>query len=97
MATSGGTVLADGSVVSTIGNVAPMPGGIVHERSGHYLINFMQPQIAFVVTQVSGWDGNTRDNALVISATGSQFIVKTGDQDGNASDRGFSFIAIDNT
>lgn len=47
-------------------------------------------------TDFSSNGGNTRDNATIVALDHGQAKVKTGDADGNASDRNFSFIAIGN-
>lgn len=90
MTVSGGTVSSDGTVRSLIGNVA----NVVHQSNGHYEINFHNNQVAFVVTQLDNFEANTLDNAVIIHSTGNQFVVKTGNHDGDASDRGFSFMSI---
>lgn len=88
-----------GGVVAGWGQIFTGEGGFTvdHTSLGHYSILF-EPRFnritACVVTQAPGFDGDTRDNATAISITNESCRIKTGDADGNASDRNFSFIAI---
>lgn len=43
---------------------------------------------------VNNKGGNTRDNAVLVGVRNDRFRVKTGNGDGNAENRFFSFIAI---
>jgi hypothetical protein len=61
---------------------------------GHYLISF-RPSFA----QVSGGaatqiypDGDTRDNAVIITLNATDCLLKTGNSSGQAEDRSFTFI-----
>ena len=81
---------------------------VVRVKEGIYLIDFndgvFKGTPAFVVTQQfsgnSSWNdfgsdgGNTRDNAVLIAIDNVHAKLKTGDEDGDAKDRNFSFIAI---
>jgi hypothetical protein len=89
---SGGTIGSDGTVFTAIGAVV----SVVHQFLGHYEINFSSFQLAFVVTQVTPFEPDTRDNAVIIhnGAPGNSVIVKTGDSNGNPADRSFSFMSI---
>lgn len=75
-----------------------------HLERGLYLINFSQAFKtipAVTVTQnYPGWDkfddhgGNTRDNAVVVALNQLEVKIKTGDGNGDASDRNFCFVAV---
>ena len=78
-------------------------------NTGIYSITFRVPfptVPTLLVTQnfpaqnYPGWDGfnenggNTKDNAVVIAVSEERAKIKTGDHNGNADDRNFSFLAI---
>ena len=62
---------------------------------GHYVVSF-RPAFTQIsggsVTQVYPNDGDTRDNAVIISLNADSVYLKTGDSSGDAQDRSFSFI-----
>jgi len=91
---TGGRITNTGGIASGTGDFS-----ISHESVGHYDIIFtprFQSLAAVVATQVTGFEPNTLDNAVIIAASEVQCRVKVGDSHGNASDRGFSFVAIGN-
>ncbi|HVE20397.1 MAG TPA: hypothetical protein VNC39_00330 [Acidocella sp.] len=86
----GGTVNSDGTI--KYGSEF----SVSRTTEGHYVIAF-RPGFAQVsgasATQIFPDDGNTRDNVVIIRLTPSELYLKTGDSNGNAKDRNFSFIA----
>lgn len=98
-----GTVKADGSKLEGSGFT------VTRDRTGVYDVTFstaFTDRPTVVVSQqfpddnhtsggkISDTGGNTRDNALVVGVTNSMVRIKTGDGDGDASNRRFHFIAI---
>jgi hypothetical protein len=79
-------------------------GGVTVSRDeeGIYTAVFLQPFTntpAVTTTQIfpnntNDKGGDTKDNAVLIGITNSLFKVKTGDKDGRARDRWFSFSVI---
>ncbi|NTJ42042.1 hypothetical protein G6L28_05420 [Agrobacterium larrymoorei] len=66
---------------------------------GHYVVSFRPAfdQLHGVsATQVFPNDGNTRDNVVIIRLSESELFLKTGDGDGNAKNRDFTFVAAGN-
>jgi hypothetical protein len=89
---TGGRIASNGGIQSGTGDFR-----VGHESVGHYDITFAPPfksLAAVVATQIPGFEPDTRDNAVIVSASETQCRVKVGDSVGSASDRGFSFIAI---
>ena len=73
-------------------------------QKGIYQITFSVPfptvPTLLVTQNYHAWDdfdyngGDARDNAVVIAVSESQAKIKTGDGNGVAADRNFSFLAI---
>jgi hypothetical protein len=109
MASVWGTINAFGTTSPTIhsgsGNFS-----IIRLGTGSYLIDFADNTFsetpALSVTQQysgsSSWNdfssggGDTRDNSVIVALDSSQAKIKTGNNEGAASDRNFSFIATGN-
>ena len=98
-----GTVKADGSKLEGAGFSVSRP------HTGTYDVTFssaFSDRPTVVVSQqhpddnntssgkISDRGGNTRDNATVVGVTNSMVRIKTGNGDGDASNRRFHFIAI---
>lgn len=92
-----GTVKADGSKLGGDGYT------VNHTKdTGIYYITFTRPfnrMPGASTTQIypndkSSKGGDTRDNALLIYLDAGEMIVKTGESDGDAKDRDFSFIVV---
>jgi hypothetical protein len=76
-----------------------------HDSKGLYTVFYKESfdvTPAVVLTQnYPNWGefgsngGNTRDNCVLVASDAFHFKVKTGDSNGDASDRNFSFIATD--
>ncbi|MDK4723700.1 hypothetical protein PH552_30565 [Rhizobium sp. CNPSo 3968] len=83
-----GTINSDGSVKYGSGFSVSRPS------EGHFMISFRP---AF--SQINGasateiYDGDTRDNAVIISLSTTDLYVKVGDSHGDAKNRDFTFIA----
>ncbi len=96
-----GSVKANGTILSGGKNFK-----VVHDDTGLYTVIFVKEEFStrptVVVTQhypdtddFSKDGGNTKDNAVIIAVNSDRFKVKTGDGDGNATDRAFEFIAVE--
>jgi hypothetical protein len=93
-----GCINKDGSIHSGSGFTVDYLGG------GHYLINYdtrFSKTPAVVLTQnYRNWEdfgyvgGNTKDNAVLVASDTLKFKVKTGDSNGDGTDRNFAFISI---
>jgi hypothetical protein len=97
-----------GARIDGAGNLRSNPTGGVSSvqkvDTGTYLIKFSTPFAnppVVVVTQeypggagTGAGGGDTRDNAVVIAAHENMIKIKTGKDDGAASDRWFAFIAM---
>ena len=93
-----GCVNGDGTIESGSGFT------VLRTPPGRYEIRYASPfggHPAVVVTQnYPGWNdfnvegGDSRDNTVLIASDANRFKIKTGDGNGNAQDRNFSFIAI---
>jgi hypothetical protein len=84
-----GTVNADGTIKYG------QDFAVTRTTVGHYVVQF-RPAFAQVsggsVTQVFPGDGDTRDNAVIISLSATDVYLKTGGGDGRQSDRNFTFV-----
>jgi hypothetical protein len=91
--TVAGIVGGQGEILATENNY-----NVDHFATGHYTIDFETAfsfrVLAVVVTQVPNFDGSTLDNATIMSIDNERIKVKTGDGNGDASDRPFSFIVL---
>jgi len=91
--------MTDRYIAGTVGsNGAPVSGSdfsSTRTTKGHYVVSF-RPAFAQIsggaVTQVYPNDGDTRDNAVIISLSADSVYLKTGDSSGDPQDRSFSFI-----
>ncbi len=106
MAQAWGTITAFGTTNPKINSGSDFT--VVREDTGVYLIDFKDNLFsrtpALCVTQQfthnDHWNdfgnagGDTRDNAIIIALDKRHAKLKTGDADGKAQDRNFSFIAI---
>lgn len=84
-----GTVNANGSIRH--GNAF----SVTRTSKGHYLVAF-RPAFASLSggasTQVYPNDGNTKDNVVIVALGPNDALLKTGDDNGNAQDRDFTFV-----
>ncbi len=72
------------------------------KHTGLYYITFTRPfnrMPGASATQIfpndkSSHGGDTRDNAVLVYLSAEEMIVKTGERDGDANDRDFSFVAV---
>ncbi len=92
-----------GTVNPSAQKTSGSPGWSVRaDGTGRYLIIFepaFSSVVSVVATQIypndlSSGGGNTKDNAVVVGADNNEAKVKTGNNDGDATNRWFSFIAI---
>ncbi|MVA27012.1 hypothetical protein V6582_15110 [Agrobacterium vitis] len=88
-----GTVKSTGEIISGDGF------SVSRVSKGHYQVSF-RPAFSKIggasVTQIFPSDGNTKDNAVIISLDVNGIYVKTGDSGGDATDRNFTFVAVGN-
>lgn len=98
-----GYINRNGSILSS--GIEGVPGHfhVTKVTTGTYDIHFeshfanVPVVVATQVWKDSGpLGGNALDNVVLIDVTPSMFRIKTGNMDGNASDRDFTFIALGN-
>jgi hypothetical protein len=89
-----GTINADGTIESSSGGFTVTPG----DEDGHYAIAFAVPfnTIPSIVGSQIGFGGNENplDNIVFPKLNNEYAKAITGDAQGNARNRSFSFIAI---
>jgi hypothetical protein len=79
--------------------------GVQRVSTGIYIVTFSftfsnRPTVVATQCFPGGIDmnnngGSTLDNAIVVSITNTQVKIKTGDSNGNSSDRDFAFMAME--
>ncbi|SCW64648.1 hypothetical protein SAMN04487970_102371 [Paenibacillus tianmuensis] len=87
-----GTVDPDGSIVSGMGYKVDKGGKglytVIFDESYSFVPGVSTTQIYYN----NGNGGDTRDNSALVFVKNDRFRVKTGNDNGDASDRGFSFV-----
>ncbi|HKR13616.1 MAG TPA: hypothetical protein VJT15_16245 [Pyrinomonadaceae bacterium] len=76
-----------------------------HDSTGLYTVTYKEsfdtPPAVVLTQNYPNWNefgssgGNTKDNAVLVASDAFHFKVKTGNNDGDAKDRNFTFIATD--
>jgi hypothetical protein len=95
----GARIMADRIIAGTVNANGSQQSGnnfsVTRTSEGHYLVSF-RPAYERIdgasVTQIFN-DGNTRDNAVIIRLSATELFLKTGDSNGDAKDRDFSFVS----
>lgn len=92
-----GCVNSDGTIYSGTGFIVNKP------NTGLYIVyfdnRFADPPAIVLTQNYPDWTdfgngGNTKDNAVLVACDETKFEAKTGNDDGDAKDRNFAFVAI---